>query len=316
MHLIFQQYLERYRRLQATESAIRNMTRTAELFEKSGLDPEAASDIEIEEWLAGLQRHRPPFGGRPPHQGDNPRGRTSCVAAEATVAGSFSPRTVRLHAENLSAVFNYAVRRGLIQRSPMETVRLPREADKEPRILQGGELRHILANVMTDAQELLVMLLMYTGMRRNEIRHLEWDDLTPTSIRVKSGKGGKLRYVPMHPALGEVIITATPLSPYVFPSRQRRTSGLPMSEATFSRLLEDVRGDVLCSFHDFRRTVASSLFANGVDTLIIDKILGWAPRTVGSRYYIASAPLMAQEAILKLYADDPVTTPRVAVGTA
>lgn len=306
MHLIFEQYLERYRRLQMTDSATRNLVRTAELFEESGLDPLTATDVEIEEWLAGLRAPVP--CGHAPHQGGDEK--TAPMQGNRTTQ-ALAPRTVRLHLENLSAVYAYAVRRGVLKANPAELVRLPREVDREPRILKTSELRYMLGNVMTDDQERCLLALMYTGMRRNELRHLQWNDISPTSIRVRTGKGGKLRHVPLHPALAEsLIMRADPTAPYVFPARQRSKAGAPLSEASFSRLLEDVRGSVVCSFHDFRRTVASSLYANGVDTLIIDKILGWAPRTVGSRYYIAAAESVTQRAILKLYENDPVTPSR------
>lgn len=277
MHLMFQQYVERLERRQAKPGTLKNFTRTATLWEESGLDPMTAQDWEIEEWLAGLP----------------------C-----------SPRTRRLHLENTAAAFNYAVHRRILPIAPTETVRLPREPDKEPRILEGRELRHIRGNAMTAQQEMLVATLMYTGMRRNEVRFLKWTDISPTSIRV-IGKGDKLRHVPLHPALAETILDMGSLpskTEYVFQGRKPNgPSSGPVSEATFWYMLEKVRGNVRCTFHDFRRTVATSLVENGVSEPIVDKIMGWAPRTVGRRYYIRTADAVAQEAILKLYANDPIS---------
>lgn len=273
MHLIFQQYDERLVRLNATDSSLRNYRRAWQLFEEAGLDPMTVRDFEIEEWLTGLEH---------------------------------APRTRRLHLECLSAAYNYAVRRGVLQIAPTETVRLPREPDKEPRILENSELRHILGNTMTEQQELLVTLLMYTGMRRMEVQHLKWEDIAPDTVTVTNGKGGKLRHVPLHPALAEAIFThSQPTSPYVFPAAWGKTG--PISQSALVAILEKVRGNVLCSFHDFRRTVATSLAENEVPEGIIDRIMGWAPRTVGRRYYIRRADNRMQEAILKLYADDPIT---------
>lgn len=287
MHLMFQQYEERLIRRGATASTLTNFRRTAALFEESGLDPLAATDVDIEEWLAGLRVPRT--------KGDSSQrsGRRDCLSA----------RTVRLHYENMGAAFKYAVHRRLLAASPMEAVKLPREPDKEPRILTTPELRHILGNCITDEQELLITTLMYTGMRRNEVRNLRWDDIAPTTITVRQGKGGKLRHVPLHPALSEAIVRQTPTSEYVFPGR----NGGVKSESSFFYVLEKVRGDVLCTMHDFRRTVATQLAEHDVPMNVIDKIMGWAPRTVGSRYYIRTADLRMQEAILRLYADDPVT---------
>lgn len=269
-HLMFQQYIERLGRRHAKPHTITNFKRTAILWKESGLDPMTAEDWQIEEWLAGLP---------------------------------VSPRTRVLHLENLSAAYNYAVRRRLLSVAPTETVRLPRLPDEEPRILEPGELRHMLDNVMTDMQELMLATLMFTGMRRSEARNLKWEDISPVSMRVV-GKGGKLRHVPLHPALGEILVWMKPKSEYLFPGRGGRKA---MTDTAFTYQLKKVRGDVDCSFHDFRRTVATSLTENGVPEGIIDRIMGWAPRTVGRRYYIRRADDSMQEAILRLYADDPIS---------
>jgi integrase len=269
-HLIFQQYDERLQRREAKPNTLKNFRRTATLWTESSLDPLTAEDWQIEEWLAGL-----------------------------TVA----PRTKRLHFENLSAAYNYAVHRRLLPIAPTETVRLPREPDKEPRILEQEELRLMIGNAQSYEHLLMLSTFMFTGMRRNEVRFLKWEDISPSSIKVV-GKGGKLRHVPLHPALGELIIRETPdvvESPFVFAGRNGAKS-----ESTFFNMLEAVRGKVHCSFHDFRRTVATSLTENGVQEGIIDRIMGWAPRTVGRRYYIRRADDTMQEAILRLYADSPV----------
>lgn len=268
-HLMFQQYEERLLRREASSSTLKNFRRTTVLWGQSGLDPLTAEDWQIEEWLAGLP---------------------------------VSPRTRRLHLENVSAAYNYAVHRRLLQVAPTETVKLPREPDKEPRILHQDELRYMLGNAITDEQLLLLATLMFTGMRRNEVRCMKWEDISPASIKV-IGKGGKLRHVPLHPALGEVIVRQPdPKSPFVFPGRR----GAMRSETSIAYVLDQARGRVRCSFHDFRRTVATSLTENGVAEGIVDRILGWSPRTVGSRYYIRRADATMQEAMLRLYADSPI----------
>ena len=60
------------------------------------------------------------------------------------------------------------------------------------------------------------------------------------------------------------------------------------------------------SAHTFRRTVATELHEQGVRTRVIEKIMGWAPRTVYERHYLRIADQAMQEAILTLYRDDPI----------
>ena len=176
--LVMEQYLERLARLQAQPTTLRNVRRTAALLEQAGLDPVRAQDHEVEEWLTGLP---------------------------------LASRTKRLHLENLRAACRYAVRRGTLKQSPTEYVRLPFEPDVEPHILTSNELREIRSRCFSDSQRLMFHLFAFTGMRRNEVRYLTWEDIDPSaeSIRVRFGKAGKLRHVPIHPALGEVLSSVT-----------------------------------------------------------------------------------------------------------
>jgi len=275
-HLIFQQYEERLRRRQSAASTIKNLRRTAELFSESNLDPLTAEDWQIEEWLAELRNAK---NGQP-----------------------LAPRTKRMHMENLSAVYNYAVTRRMLQVAPTESVRLPREPDKEPRILENAELRELLGNAENPQHHMMLMLLIYTGMRRNELRSLRWENVTLESLTV-IGKGDKLRHIPVHPALAEEIIATKPVSEYLIYGPRRR---MLTQSGIYSRLEQVKAGMIDCTFHDFRRTVATSLAENDVPEGIIDKIMGWSPRTVQSRYYVRRADARLQEAILRLYSSDPI----------
>jgi integrase len=276
MHQMFEHYQERLTRRRMSESSHRNHRRTAVLFGESGLDPLTAQDFEIEEWLIGLE---------------------------------LAPKTKKLHHENLTAVYGYACMRGLLTRSPMESVRLPRVPDTEPRILSTAELVATRDACTTDQDWLLFHLFAYTGMRRGEVCALLWEDvrLAEQTITVRLGKGGKLRHVPIHPALAEVLAAVE-----VPPGREAVIANAYgkclRPNSMFNRLARvNERSGVQCAFHDFRRTVASSLARNRVEERVIEEILGWAPRTVARRFYINIATEELQDAILKLYANDPLT---------
>lgn len=284
MHMIFQQYEERLSRRDAKPNTLKNLRRTAELFEESGLDPLTAEDWQLEEWLAGLRVPR-----------------TNGIHAGEDTPG-LSARTVQLHYENLCAVYGYAFKRRQVDRDPTDDIRLPRIPDQEPKIIKNADLRAMLGRCTSDDEWLLAHLAIYTGMRKAELQNLKWEDCTPTSLRVTAGKGDKLRHVPVHPALSEVLLTAEAKGLYVIRGRKHDR---PMSPSGVAVRLARFAGDD--TFHDFRRTIATSLYKNGVVGETIDKILGWAPRTVRMRYYVNLAETdELQEAILQLYADDPL----------
>jgi integrase len=146
--------------------------------------------------------------------------------------------------------------------------------------------------------------MAYTGMRRVEISRLTWADVNfaGNTIRIL-GKGGKLRNIPIHPALGEVLISSPPVPGQAV---LRGRGGKPLSVTSLDRMMRELSSTA--RMHDFRRTAASSLYANGVRSDTIDRILGWAPREVRSRYYVKIADEELQSAILQLHLNDPISS--------
>lgn len=204
--------------------------------------------------------------------------------------------TQRLFLENVRAAYAYARKRGELSHDPTFDVELPKLPDKEPQVITPSELRTMREGISQEREWMIFHLLAYTGMRRTEIRQLTWGDVSlPDKTLTVLGKGGKLRKVPIHPVLGEALAEQYRYSQYVVPRAR--------SEQSFH---DAVRSFTDYTPHAFRRTVSSSLYANGVATDTIDKILGWAPREVRSRYYQSIAPLQLHTAILRLYADDPL----------
>lgn len=219
-----------------------------------------------------------------------------------------APSSKGTHLRYVQAAYNYAVRRGTLRHNPALDIEIEEPADKEPRIISARCLRVIRERVLHDRDWLFFHLLAYTGMRRGEIRGLRWDDgdeagsvvrLAEQTIRVV-GKGGKLRLVPIHPALGEALAEAGGE-----PGRNvLTTTGGPLAEETIQDAVK--RLSPTFTPHDYRRTVATSLARNGVPERVIDRIMGWAPRDVRGRYYVNVAPEELHRGILKLYADDPL----------
>jgi integrase len=52
----------------------------------------------------------------------------------------------------------------------------------------------------SDEERLMLLLMAYAGLRRNEVATLRWSDVTDRGLRVV-GKGGRTRLLPLHPRL-------------------------------------------------------------------------------------------------------------------
>lgn len=237
----------------------------------------------------------------------------------------YSNGTRRLHAVQVSAALRYAHRRGYIKTDPTADFEKPPEPDPDPKkkLLTSAQLRECWGNCKTWKHETLFALLAFTGMRRDEVRLLDWEnvDLKENIIHVgaEGAKYAKRRVVPIHPLLREVLLRSepnplrgqdTPLDPLLPLGHGREGSvlwtrdrkGHYATGQSFEKLKSKFAPDV--GFHHFRKTTATSLRRNGVDPGVIDAILGWAARNVQDRYYVAVVDADLHKAILKLYADD------------
>ena len=279
MSLVFDQYTERLRRKRKSPHTLRAFataaTRLDAWLSTQGLSAEDVSFEDLEEYFDTLP---------------------------------LAPSSRATHLRYIQAAYNYGVRRGTLRRNPALDIEVEQPADKEPRIIPNAVLREIRDGIRCERDWLFFHLLAYTGMRRSEVRALRWDDdgdgsvlrLEEQTIRVL-GKGGKMRLVPVHPALGEEL------------AKSRRAPGrfVVPSDGENGVALETIQGMVkrmhpVFTPHDYRRTVATSLARNDAPERIIDKIMGWSERSVRDRYYVNVAERELHQAILRLYADDPL----------
>jgi integrase len=218
--------------------------------------------------------------------------------------------TVRRHLAYVRAAYRYAVRHELVDRDPTADVRLPRLPDHDPATYSNEQLRAIHAAIRCEREELVFFLFAFAGLRLGEVAALEWRQVEFDRWQLRlAGKGGKLRLVPLHPALTELL-------------REQRThsgrreqvlatiNGQRLAANTLGRsvreLVDRAGVEVAQPSHAFRRTVATVMYENGVRARVIERIMGWAPRQMYERHYLRVADQQMHEAIRGLYAEDPI----------
>lgn len=239
---------------------------------RGGVAPEAISEVDVEEYASWM-------------------------------AHVLAVTTAHRETGYVKAAYRYAARRGTIASSPAAHVEAPKVPEKEPEVFSNDELRRMKAAIETAEESKVFHGLAYTGMRRHELAQLTWEAFDPSVgyVTVK-GKGGKLRRVPLHPELVRALegLRGAPDEPICKGSTRtinRHLNGLLRRAG--------VDGGNRPA-HRFRKTVATSLTEEGVSPDVIDKILGWAPSSIRSRYYSRLADKALQDAIARLYASDPI----------
>jgi integrase len=96
-------------------------------------------------------------------------------------------------------------------------------------------------------------------------------------------------------------------------------SGTALSAPTLGRAVRELTDragvQVDAPSHAFRRTVATLMYEAGVRSRVIERIMGWAPRTMHERHYLRVCDQPMREAIETLYRDDPICEQRPATPT-
>lgn len=135
-----------------------------------------------------------------------------------------SPRTVNVHAAALGVLFGETLgRRAEVGRIPRLRV-----APRPPVVLAPSEVEKVIAALSTPRQRAFVMTLYGAGLRVSEAAALRVEDIDSArlQLRVREGKGGRGRYVPLSARLlGELRAywrRCRPEGPLLFPGRDDR----------------------------------------------------------------------------------------------
>ncbi len=118
---------------------------------------------------------------------------------------SLSSKTVSHYHRLISVILKTAVYWQVIHSSPAERVKPPKSENKEAKYLDEKQTAHLiecLKNEPLDKKTMVVMFI-YSGMRRGELLGLKWDDIDFTNKMVSINK--TLQYLP-----GRGIFTKAP----------------------------------------------------------------------------------------------------------
>lgn len=200
----------------------------------------------------------------------------------------FSIYTIRRRIHSLSSYFKFLIEQGYLDKNPMLSIHAPKTPEVVPKYLSIEEIKLLLEAPAKYSPEhalrnkVILETLIYTGMRRQELLGLNWEDIDfgEKTITIKKGKGKKQRVVPLkEPLLSDLwkyLQSRLPLTNQaVFISSYGNRLSITALQQMFRRYMKilgfDKKGYTL---HTLRHTYASHLALNGVSILSIQKLLG------------------------------------------
>lgn len=157
----------------------------------------------------------------------------------------------------------------------------PKRAQKLPKVLDKQEIQAMIRNTINPKHKLILVLLYGAGLRLNELRNLKTEHILPDGILVKEGKGKKDRRT-LLPKEAKRLIRDIGTDGYLLKGRTGKYSAKSI-QAVVDQAAKRI-GLKRVHPHCLRHSFATHLLEKGVDTRIIQQLLGHARLETTQRY--------------------------------
>ncbi|MCX6331392.1 MAG: tyrosine-type recombinase/integrase [Bacteroidetes bacterium] len=203
---------------------------------------------------------------------------------EAALTGKSLNRKI----SSLKSFFKFQIQKGVLTKSPMETVTSPKISKRLPAFVAENDMEQLLLNLSFAegwkgfTEKMVIQLFYATGMRLSELIQCKQNnvDLNKKQIKVL-GKGNKERILPISPELAlelKKYISQKPAEAAGVPQLLVTEKGKalqPRAVYTFVKFyLSQVTTLQKKSPHILRHSFATHLMNNGADLNAVKELLG------------------------------------------
>ena len=196
-----------------------------------------------------------------------------------------SPATVNREIALIKTMLNKAVAWGRIPSSPIagRVVGKLKEKNARERILTSEETGRLIEAASPNLKPILTIALN-TGMRRNEILSLKWENVNYSAghVYIDDSKSGRSRKVPMNRLVIDAFMGLPKRNQLVFYNPETKGS-LKDIKTSFKSACHRAKIKGL-RLHDLRHTFATRYIEAGGDIASLSKILGHAKIQMTMRY--------------------------------
>jgi integrase len=199
-----------------------------------------------------------------------------------------SPATVKATLALLKRIANFGQGKGLCAGLGFK-VSMPKVSNVVTEDLNPEQVQALIKAIEADDDKRagnIMLIALYTGMRRGEIFKLKWTDLNFDKgfILIRGPKGGRDETIPMNEKAREVLERTPKMGEYVFPGRD---GGQLVTVQRSLRRIKKAAGlpEKFRPLHGLRHSFASRLASSGqVDLFTISKLLTHKSVVMSQRY--------------------------------
>jgi integrase len=199
-----------------------------------------------------------------------------------------SPQTVKLTLSLLRRICNFGYRKRLSGPLPF-SIEIPKVNNLKTEDLTTEQLTALLNAIEADTHPQagnMMLLALYTGMRRGEMLRLKWEyiDFKKGFITLADPKGGKDQPIPMNDAARQLLKSIDETGEYVFPGRKGK------QRVEIHRAVKEIKTAAglpngFRPLHGLRHVYASMLASSGqVDLYTLQRLLTHKDPKMTMRY--------------------------------
>jgi len=237
-----------------------------------------------------------------------------------SVNPGYSTNTINTRRNIIKSFVNYLSDRGYIEESFSRNIKLlRRDSSKTKEVLEPFEIERLLEAANNDISEaagyniyhkvrnrLLLVMLLFTGMRRSELACLRWSDVnTRTNEITVTGKGNKTRVVPLRKEIRYELMDFRELisefegrgysmnTSYIFGSEHRNKRTKEKDDHINPKTIEIIIASLVkkagisknITPHNLRHNFASYAVKSGMSIPTLSGILGHASPDITMKIY-------------------------------
>ena len=201
---------------------------------------------------------------------------------------AIQPATVNRELDTLKSMLSKAVEWGKLLESPARNVKRLRVENRRTRILSPDEQARLVAACQGKLRA-VVLLALITGARIGELLNLRWEDVTDQELVFWNTKNGKVRRLPLSPAILAVLRTLPRVPNRAFVVTNVATE-LPYTVNGFRHMFDRAvrRAGIVpnddVTLHTLRHTAISQMIAEGHNDHTVMAISGHSSTRMLERY--------------------------------
>jgi len=202
-----------------------------------------------------------------------------------------------IYYSKLRAICYCAVKEGLLQRNPCETLRV-KQADQPAKYLTFDEVKRLAATPCRHPQlKNGFLFCCFVGLRIGDLLKLEWSDINNNVIRIVQQKTGRMVRIPISNTGRKILenqLELNPSSPHIFIYPSLRLIKKNLTDWSRAAGI-----DKPITHHVSRHTFAVLALNSGIELNIVSELLGHR-RLATTSHYAKLLDCTKETAILKL----------------